>query len=69
MIRRSNSSCETAARKGCAKRQHGAAAGASIAGKTLLHDIATFGEFCNPQRRISHVLMFYGFVLYSLPLW
>jgi hypothetical protein len=32
----------------------------------LLSDIATFGEFCNRQRRISHVFMFYGFVLYLL---
>lgn len=37
---------------------------AAIAAKTLAHDIATFGEFCNTQRRISHVLMFYGFVTY-----
>ena len=37
---------------------------ASIVVKTLAHDVATFGEFCNQHRRISHVLMFYGFVLY-----
>jgi hypothetical protein len=37
---------------------------AAIAATTVLKDIATFGEFCNRQRRISHVLMFYGFVLY-----
>lgn len=37
---------------------------ASIAARTLAHDVATFGEFCNRNRRISHVLMFYGFVLY-----
>lgn len=37
---------------------------ASIAARTLAHDVATFGEFCNQKRRISHVLMFYGFVLY-----
>lgn len=35
-----------------------------IATRTLAHDVATFGEFCNPSRRRSHVLMFYGFVLY-----
>jgi hypothetical protein len=35
-----------------------------IATRTLAHDVATFGEFCNPSRRLSHVLMFYGFVLY-----
>jgi len=37
---------------------------AAIATRTLVNDIATFGEFCNPQRRISHGLMFYGFVVY-----
>jgi len=37
---------------------------ASIAARTFAHDVATFGEFCNPSRRLSHVLMFYGFVLY-----
>jgi hypothetical protein len=37
---------------------------ASIAARTLAHDVATFGEFCNRSRRLSHVLMFYGFVLY-----
>ena len=37
---------------------------ARIATRTLAHDVATFGEFCNPSRRRSHVLMFYGFVLY-----
>lgn len=39
---------------------------ASIAARTLAHDVATFGEFCNRNRRISHVLMFYGFVLYLI---
>jgi len=39
---------------------------AAIATRTLVNDIATFGEFCNTQRRISHVLMFYGFVLYLI---
>jgi hypothetical protein len=50
--------------KAAAKLQLSTADMAAIASKTLLHDIATFGEFCNRQRRISHVLMFYGFVLY-----
>lgn len=39
---------------------------AAIAVKTLAHDVATFGEFCNPQRRISHILTFYGFMLYLI---
>jgi hypothetical protein len=50
--------------KAAAKQQLSAADKAAIATKTLVNDIATFGEFCNQQRRISHVLMFYGFVLY-----
>ncbi len=37
---------------------------ARIAARTLAHDVATFGEFCNPSRRLSHILLFYGFVLY-----
>lgn len=50
--------------KAAAKQQLGAGDMAAIAAKTLVHDIAIFGEFCNRQRRISHALMFYGFVLY-----
>ena len=38
---------------------------AAIAARTL-NEIATSGEFCNPSRRASHVLMSYGFVLYLL---
>ena len=52
--------------KAAAKRRLSAAAMAAIAARTLVHDIATFGEFCKRQRRISHVLMFYGFVLYLI---
>lgn len=37
---------------------------ASIAARTLAHDVATSGEFCNQKRRASHALMFYGFVFY-----
>lgn len=36
----------------------------SMAIKTLAVEVATAGEFCNVQRRISHVLMFYGFIFY-----
>jgi len=50
--------------KAAAKQPLGGADLASIAARTLAHDIATFGEFCNQQRRISHALMFYGFVSY-----
>lgn len=37
---------------------------ASIAAKTIAIDIATSAEFCNVQRRISHLFMFYGFIIY-----
>jgi hypothetical protein len=37
---------------------------ASLAARTLLREVASSGEFCNPTRRISHLLMSYGFVLY-----
>jgi hypothetical protein len=54
--------------KAAAKRQLSAADMAAIATRTLVTDIATFGEFqsCSRDRRISHVLMFYGFVLYLI---
>lgn len=38
----------------------------SLAVRTLLREVASSGEFCNPMRRISHLLMFYGFVIYLL---
>ena len=50
--------------KAAAKQPLSGADLAAIATRTLVNDIATFGEFCNQQRRISHGLMFYGFVLY-----
>ncbi|NTV94062.1 MAG: adenylyl-sulfate reductase [Thiobacillus sp.] len=50
--------------KARAKRQLGLAEMATLAARTLATDIATFGEFCNWRRRVSHALMFYGFVLY-----
>jgi hypothetical protein len=50
--------------KAAARQPLGSADVAAIAARALAHDIATFGEFCNQQRRISHALMFYGFVTY-----
>ena len=52
--------------KAAAKHPLSAVDLAAIAAGTLVKDIATFGEFCNRNRRISHVLMFYGFVLYLI---
>ncbi|MDA0306375.1 MAG: adenylyl-sulfate reductase [Proteobacteria bacterium] len=35
-----------------------------IAVQTVVIDMATSGEFCNPLRRISHLFTMYGFVLF-----
>ena len=37
---------------------------AALAVRTLLREVAASGEFHNPKRRASHLLMFYGFLLY-----
>ena len=37
---------------------------AAIALRTALVDVAASGEFCNPRRRIAHLLTMYGFVFY-----
>ncbi len=50
--------------KAAATRELSGADKASLAIKTLAIEVATSGEFCNPRRRISHVLMFYGFIFY-----
>lgn len=47
-----------------ARRQLGGAEMAAIAARTLANEVATSGEFCNWSRRVSHLLMSYGFVLY-----
>ncbi|MFZ1909856.1 MAG: hypothetical protein WAU52_12315 [Burkholderiales bacterium] len=39
---------------------------ASIAVQTAVVDVLASGEFCNPRRRIAHLLGMYGFVLYCL---
>ena len=36
----------------------------SIAVKTAAVDVLASGEFCNPRRRVAHLLGMYGFVLY-----
>lgn len=35
-----------------------------IAVSTVVVDVATSGEFCNPKRRISHLFTMYGFILF-----
>lgn len=49
-----------------ASRQLSGADRVAIAAATLANEVATSGEFCNRNRRISHLLMSYGFVLYLL---
>lgn len=39
---------------------------ASIAVKTAVVDVLASGEFCNPRRRVAHLLTMYGFVLYVI---
>jgi hypothetical protein len=50
--------------KAAATRQLGVADNVSLAMRTFLKEVVTSGEFCNPWRRISHLLMFYGFLTY-----
>ena len=47
-----------------AKRRLSGAETASLAARTFMKEVATSGEFRNPKRRISHLLLFYGFLLY-----
>ncbi len=37
---------------------------ASIAMKTVAEDVLTSAEFCNPKRRLAHLLTMYGFVIF-----
>lgn len=32
--------------------------------KTVAHDVLASGEFCNPKRRVAHLLTMYGFILF-----
>jgi hypothetical protein len=50
--------------KAAATRRVGTVETASLALRTFAKEVVTSGEFCNPMRRISHLLMFYGFLTY-----
>lgn len=52
--------------KAAATRKLSGAQTATLAVKTLAVEVASAGEFCNPQRRISHLFMFYGVLLYFI---
>ena len=38
----------------------------SLAVQTAASEVLTSSEFCNPQRRIAHLLGMYGFVIYAI---
>ncbi len=46
------------------KTQVGGGELVSIAVQTAVVDVLTSGEFCNPHRRVAHLLTMYGFVIY-----
>ena len=52
--------------KAKAVKEVGSGALVSIAVQTAVVDVLASGEFCNPRRRIAHLLGMYGFVLYVL---
>jgi hypothetical protein len=52
--------------KAKAARPVGGGEALSIAVQTAVVDVLASGEFCNPRRRIAHLLGMYGFVLYVL---
>lgn len=58
-LRRKNS-------KAAAQRRLGAGEIASLAIRTVGTEVATSGEFCKWERRVSHLLMSYGFVIYLI---
>jgi hypothetical protein len=50
--------------RAAATKPLGGAQTAALAVRTFLYEVIASGEFHNPRRRISHLLMFYGFVTY-----
>lgn len=49
-----------------AKKQVGGGELVGIALQTAVVDVLASGEFCNPRRRIAHLLGMYGFIFYVL---
>jgi len=52
--------------KATATRSVGGGEMVSMAIKTAVIDVAASGEFCNPRRRIAHLLTMYGFVVFAI---
>ena len=48
------------------ERELGGGEKMGIAIKTVAEDVLTSAEFCNPKRRIAHLLTMYGFILFLL---
>jgi len=49
-----------------AKRSVGGGEKVGLAVSTLASEVLTSSEFCNPKRRLSHLLTMYGFVFFAL---
>lgn len=47
-------------------RQVGAAQKTTIAVQTIAEDVLASAEFCNPKRRVAHLLTMYGFVFFLI---
>jgi len=47
-----------------AKRSVGVGGKTAIAVRVLANEVLTSGEFCNVRRRLSHLLIMYGFVIF-----
>ncbi len=54
------------AAKSGSTRRVGAAETVGIAVTAAVHDVLASGEFCNPRRRVAHLLTMYGFILFVL---
>jgi hypothetical protein len=52
--------------KSRATQQVGGGEMLSMAIKTAVVDVAASGEFCNPRRRIAHLLTMYGFIAFAI---
>ncbi len=52
--------------RGKAKRQVEGGEVLAIAVQTAVVDVLASGEFCNPRRRLAHLLTMYGFVIYVI---
>ena len=50
--------------KKSAIREVGGGEKISIAIKTVADEVLTSGEFCNPKRRLAHLLTMYGFIMF-----